>query len=204
MLICCKIGCSYAEECCCCMRIADGPAMTRAVRASRRSTFCSDSPRGRFAVRSAHVPPSDGLAHRCYACYLHAGCACAIQSITQYLLYISDAWLSHVRRRSAVWVRACVRALCMALWRCGASVWTDSSTSCAPSRTRRAAENAHGMDAPRAGTARDSGSLRRARPGRQRPAAPLRLRFRSARLRRGYPAVRRTSNLYVSTGPVGA
>ena len=37
--------------------------------------------------------------------------------------------------------RACVRALCMALWRCGASVWTDSSTSCAPSRTRRAAEN---------------------------------------------------------------
>ena len=41
--------------------------------------------------------------------------------------------------------------------RCGASVWTDSSTSCAPSRTRRAAENGrnHGMDAPRGGQ-RDS------------------------------------------------
>ena len=49
--------------------------------------------------------------------------------------------------------------------RCGASVWTDSSTSCAPSRTRRAAENGpwNGRTAVRGGQ-RDSGSLRRARP----------------------------------------
>ena len=66
-------------------------------------------------------------------------------------IYIIERRGGFARRDGVRWKIRC--GLLSVKRRCGASVWTDSSTSCAPSRTRRAAENGPWTWTPTAGTA---------------------------------------------------
>ena len=57
MRICCRIGCSYAEECCCCMRIAWPRHDESKQIYESRSVLSAPRRARRFAVRSSvHMP----------------------------------------------------------------------------------------------------------------------------------------------------